>query len=130
MINYLLEIDCEITLDQKKKILEKEDLDKFSETSLKNLFTNITDNKLLLKLLLNNNKYEKLILNTATQKELTDNCIICYGKESDREYYYQCEHHHNYHFDCLIPYLKKHKMIDMSCFFCTGVVNFNNIYKN
>jgi ankyrin repeat protein len=130
MINFLLELNCEITLEQKQKIIENLNLEKYSETALKIIFTNITDNKLLLKFLLNDNKYEKLILDTATKKELHDNCIICYGKESDREFYYQCEHKHNYHFDCLIPYLKKHKMIDMTCFFCKGNMNFGNIYKN
>jgi hypothetical protein len=130
LINYLLEQGCEITLEQKKNIIEHQDLEKYSKTSLKIIFNNITDNKLLLKFLLNDNKYEKLILDTATHKELHDNCIICYGKESDRSYYYQCEHSHNYHFDCLIPYLKKHKMIDMSCFFCKGNVCFANIFKH
>jgi ankyrin repeat protein len=130
IINYLIENDCDLSDEQRKVIIEELDVKFFSEITLKKIFTNITDNTVLLKLLLTNSKYEKLILDTATQKEQTDNCIICYGKEADRPYYYQCEHNHNYHFDCLIPYLKKHKMTNMICFYCKGDVCFNNIFKN
>jgi hypothetical protein len=128
LITYLIKIGMKPT--NSEEIIEKIDLHLFDEKTLNVIFCNIRDNKLLLKYLLKDSKFENIILGYAKQSELTDNCIICYGKESDRQYYYKCEHAHNYHFDCLIPYLKKHNMIDMKCFFCKGNMCFNEIYKN
>jgi ankyrin repeat protein len=130
LIIYLIKMD--IKPNNMDEIIEKIDLNTslFDENILEIIFNNIKDNKLLLKYLFKNSKIENIILKSAKSHELTDNCIICYGKDIERHYYYKCEHDHNYHFDCLIPYLKKHNMIDMKCFFCKGNVCFSKIYKN
>ena len=128
IIKYFM--NCELIPSNSDDIIKKLDIKSFNEKELIILFSGVKDNELLLSYLLVNPKIENIILESAKQNEMNDNCIICYGKESERSYYYKCEHSHNYHFDCLIPYLKKHNMKEMTCFFCKGKMCFREIYKN
>jgi ankyrin repeat protein len=128
-IEFLVRNGYKLKEDMINNLLSK-DLTKLSKDFILEIIKNIKDNKILLDLIVKDNKnIMEILFNNAEIKEITENCVICYGIENELGYYYQCCHKHNYHFNCLIPYLQKHNMTNMSCFFCKGDMDFSKIMK-